>query len=102
MASSTRRPRPRAPRRVRVKLGGPKLWQAQGRGVASNKANADRFAANVLPIIQQIQTRGATSSRAVAKALNARGIATARGGGWTPVQTDVATACCGPRSVAEG
>jgi DNA invertase Pin-like site-specific DNA recombinase len=69
-----------------VKLGGPKLKQAQWRGVASNKANADRFAANVLPIIQQIKASGATSLRAIAKALNARGIATARGGVWTPVQ----------------
>ena len=69
-----------------VKLGGPKLKQAQRRGVASNKANADRFAANVLPIVQQIKASGATSLRAIAKALNARGIATARGGVWTPVQ----------------
>ena len=68
-----------------VKLGGPKLKQAQRRGVASNEANADRFAANVLPIVQQIKASGATSLR-IAKALNARGIATARGGVWTPVQ----------------
>ena len=69
-----------------VKLGGPKLKQAQRRGVISNKANADRFAANVLPVIQQIKASGATSLRAIAKALNARGIATARSGIWTPVQ----------------
>jgi hypothetical protein len=42
---------------------------------ASNKANADRFAANVLPVIQQIKASGATSLRAVAKALTARGVA---------------------------
>jgi hypothetical protein len=30
---------------------GPKLKQAQRRGIASNKANADRFAANVRPVI---------------------------------------------------
>jgi DNA invertase Pin-like site-specific DNA recombinase len=69
-----------------VKLGGPRLKEAQCRGVASNKANADRFAANVLPIIHQIKASGATSMRAIAKALNARGIASARGGVWTPVQ----------------
>jgi DNA invertase Pin-like site-specific DNA recombinase len=69
-----------------VKLGGPKLKQAQRRGIASNKANADRFAANVLPVIEQIKASGATSLRAIAKALNARGVATARGGIWTPVQ----------------
>ena len=69
-----------------VKLGGPKLKEAQRRGVASNKTNADRFAANVLPVIQQIRASGAMSLRAIAKALNARGVATARGGVWTPVQ----------------
>ena len=73
-----------------VKLGGPKLQEAQRRGVISNKANADRFAANVLPVIQQIRASGATSLRATAKALNARGIATARGGVWTPVQVTAA------------
>jgi hypothetical protein len=64
----------------------PKLKQAQRRGVVSNKANADRFAANVLPVIEQIKASGATSLRAIAKALNARGVATARGGVWTPVR----------------
>jgi hypothetical protein len=69
-----------------VKVGGPKLKKAQCRGVASNKVNADRFAANVVPVISQVKASGATSLRAVAKALNARGVATARGGVWTPVQ----------------
>jgi len=69
-----------------VKLGGPKLKQAQRRGIASTKANADRFAADVLPVIEQIKASGATSLRAIGKALKARGIATARGGVWTPVQ----------------
>jgi DNA invertase Pin-like site-specific DNA recombinase len=72
-----------------VKLGGPNLKEAQRRGSVSNRANADRFAANVLPIIQQIKARGAPSLRAIAKALNACGIATARGGVWTPVQVDL-------------
>jgi hypothetical protein len=45
-----------------------------------------RFAANVLPIVKQIRASGVTSLRAIAKALNARGVATARGGIWTPVQ----------------
>ena len=62
-----------------VKLGGPKLKQAQRRGIASNKAKADRFAANVRPVIEQIKASGATSLP-IAKALNARGVPTARGG----------------------
>jgi hypothetical protein len=46
------------------------------------EANADRHAANLLPIIREIQRAGATSLRAIAAALNARGVATARGGRW--------------------
>jgi hypothetical protein len=41
-----------------VKLGGPKLKQAQRRGIASNKAKADRFAAYVLPVIERIRAAG--------------------------------------------
>jgi hypothetical protein len=64
------------------KLGGPKLALATKLGNAANAANADRFAANVAPIIRQVQKSGATSLRAVAAALAARGIPTARGGEW--------------------
>ena len=46
------------------------------------KANADRHAANVLPIIAEIQKGGATTLRAIAEALNARGIPTPRGRKW--------------------
>ena len=56
-----------------AKLGGPKLKQAQRRGIASNKAKADRFAANVRPVIEQIKASGATSLP-IAKAFNARGV----------------------------
>jgi len=58
------------------------LPAAQAKGVATNQGNADAHAANVLPIIRQIQASGATNLRAVADALNARGIHTARGGQW--------------------
>ena len=56
--------------------------EAQSMGVASNRAAADAFAANVLPIVRQIQVAGVTTHRAIAAALNARGIRTARGGVW--------------------
>ena len=46
------------------------------------KTEADRYAANVLPIIREAQKPGARTLREVADALNARGIATARGGQW--------------------
>jgi len=40
------------------------------------KANADRHAANVLPIIREAQKAGATSLRDIADVLNARGVQT--------------------------
>ena len=68
------------------KLGGPKLAVATKLGNKANAAAADRFAANVVPIIREIKATGATSLRAVAAALTARGIATARGGEWNAAQ----------------
>jgi DNA invertase Pin-like site-specific DNA recombinase len=68
------------------KLGGPKLNDARILGRAANKANADRFAANTLPVVKQIQSSGITTLRSIAAALAARGVPTARGGAWTPVQ----------------
>jgi hypothetical protein len=52
------------------------------KGVAANREAADAFAANVLPIVRQIQVAGATTFRALAAALNDRGVRTARGGAW--------------------
>ena len=43
---------------------------------------ADRFAANVLPLIGTMQAAGVTSLRGIAAALNACGVPTARGGRW--------------------
>ena len=69
-----------------VVLGNPKLDAVRDRAVASVKADADRFAKNVAPIIREIQSTGVASHRAIARSLNSRGIATARGGVWTAVQ----------------
>src|SRR6202035_2387490 len=65
-----------------VKLGGPKLAQARKVAIETIEAVADNRAANVLPIIQEIQRAGATTLREIATALNARGVQTARGGQW--------------------
>ncbi len=54
---------------------------ASRKGAAKNTAKADQHAANVLPIIQQIEAGGA-SLRQIAVVLNERGIKTARGGLW--------------------
>jgi DNA invertase Pin-like site-specific DNA recombinase len=49
---------------------------------AATQRIADAFAANVLPIMQQIKASGATSYAAIAEVMNARGVRTARGGDW--------------------
>jgi uncharacterized protein (UPF0216 family) len=53
---------------------------------AALKANRAGFAANVLPIIHEVQAAGHKSHNAIAGQLNARKVATARGGRWTHVQ----------------
>jgi DNA invertase Pin-like site-specific DNA recombinase len=65
-----------------VKLGNPRIEAARDRAVASLQAEADRAASNVLPIIAEIRRSGATTLRAIAEALNARGVPTPRGGRW--------------------
>lgn len=66
-----------------ARLGNPvNLAEASAKGAASGRANADRFAANVMPIIEDIRTAGTTSLDAIAAALNAREVRTARGGRW--------------------
>lgn len=58
------------------------LREAQAKGAAAGAEAADAFAANVLPIIREMQRAGVTTPRKIAEALNARGIRTARGGAW--------------------
>ena len=65
-----------------IVLGGPKLSEAREAASVAIKTNADRYAANVLPLIRDAQRAGARTLRDIADALNARGIATARGGRW--------------------
>jgi DNA invertase Pin-like site-specific DNA recombinase len=58
------------------------LEEVRKRGAAANAQAADAFAANVLPIVQQLQQSGVSSLRALADALDTRRIRTARGGSW--------------------
>jgi DNA invertase Pin-like site-specific DNA recombinase len=67
------------------KLGNPNIGEAQKVAAIRRSEIADDFAANVLPIIREIQATG-LSMRKVATALNARGIPTARGGIWAATQ----------------
>jgi DNA invertase Pin-like site-specific DNA recombinase len=69
-----------------VRLGNPRLEEASAKANAARIAAAERFAANVLPIIRQIQASGIASLQGVARALRARGVQTARGGEWTARQ----------------
>ena len=69
-----------------VRLGNPRIKKAQAAGTARVKAEADRFAANVLPVIREAQKAGASSLRAIADILNARGVRSARGGKWAATQ----------------
>ena len=56
--------------------------EAAALGAKVLTAEADAFAANVLPIIVSLQEAGIADLRGLAGALNARGIRTARGGRW--------------------
>jgi DNA invertase Pin-like site-specific DNA recombinase len=68
------------------KLGSPKVREAVVLGNAVIQDNAARFAANVLPVIREIQAFGTRSNAAIAAKLNERRVPTARGGVWTHVQ----------------
>ena len=65
-----------------VRLGGPDPAKARGEAAKVNRAKAKSFAANVNPIIKEIQASGVVTLRAIAATLNARGVPTARGGRW--------------------
>ena len=55
-----------------TKLGNPRLAEAARRGVEALRASADRFAANVRPVIREIQAQGVTSNNGIAAKLNER------------------------------
>lgn len=58
------------------------LPAAQAAGRKAQMEAADAHAANVLPLVREIRASGVESLRAVANALNSRGVRTARGGQW--------------------
>ena len=69
------------------------LADASAKGADANWSAADAFAANVLPIVRQIEASGMKGHRAIAAALNARAT---DGAGW-------GLACDhGPNSVGAG
>ena len=72
-----------------VRLGNPNgaaALRRAGKGGAPLRAaiarNADRHARDLAPVVEDIRAGGATSLRAIAAELNARGMLTRRGGRW--------------------
>lgn len=68
-----------------VKLGNPNIAAATALGAIAIQANSNAFAQKVKPYITAARANGCKTYRDVAEALNARGIATARGGKWAPM-----------------
>jgi DNA invertase Pin-like site-specific DNA recombinase len=68
------------------RVGGANITEINSAGRAVTAARADRFAANVLPIIEQIRGSGVSTLKGLAEALNARGVQTYRGGRWDATQ----------------
>jgi DNA invertase Pin-like site-specific DNA recombinase len=56
--------------------------EAAAAGHRAQSAEADAFAANVLPLIEALRASGICDLRGLAAALNNRGVRTARGGRW--------------------
>ena len=75
-----------------VILGNPRLSEAREAAKASQRAAKAGHEANVRPIIDEIKRSGAVTLRAIADALNARGVQTARGGGGTPNRSRASSA----------
>jgi len=64
-----------------TRLGNPNAAPARALAAVKLRANAARFAAAVLPIIDSLKAQG-LGLRAIARELDRRGIRTARGGTW--------------------
>jgi hypothetical protein len=61
---------------------GKQTIEASRRGVAIRQAQADAFARSMADMIVELEREGITSSTAMAKALNERGVASARSRRW--------------------
>ena len=79
-----------AAKRRGVKLGGDRgsrpTSKQRARAVAVRQDRADARAADLAPVVKELQAAGAVSLRAIAAALDERGIPAARGGHWSANQ----------------
>lgn len=78
-----------AAKRRGVKLGNPngaaalrRAGKGNGASLKAIQSNADRHAADLRPVVDEIKAGGATSLGAIATELNSRGMLTRRGGKW--------------------
>lgn len=70
-----------------VKLGCPTPERGSTAGIAAIQARASAYATRLAPVVADIKRAGCTTLREIAAALQARGIATPRGGtNWAPSQ----------------
>lgn len=69
-----------------TRLGSPVPERGSALGAEAAREAADDFAARVEPIIAGIERAGVTSLAGIAQALNARGVASRRGGQWQAAQ----------------
>jgi DNA invertase Pin-like site-specific DNA recombinase len=75
-------------------LGNPRLAEARAHANARQKASADAFAEAIAPVIREARAAGAKSLRAIAAALNGRGVATPQGGRWeSPERRERSSPC---------
>jgi DNA invertase Pin-like site-specific DNA recombinase len=66
--------------------GRPLTAKARRMGTAALKAKAGARARDLAPMIAELRASGINSRSSLAKALNERGVTTARGGAWTATQ----------------
>lgn len=65
-------------------LGSRTIQEVSALGGSAFQKEAERFAANIYPIIKEIQAAGVTTLQGICDALSARGIRPQRGGEWYP------------------
>ena len=66
-----------------IKLGNPRnLTEISVAGRQAQRVEADRFAGEIAPLIENIRAAGVTALRAIADELNRRSVKTQRGGSW--------------------
>jgi DNA invertase Pin-like site-specific DNA recombinase len=87
-----------------TKLGGFRGYRPtdedRARAVAARRGHADERAGRVAPVIAEIRATGATSLRAIAAELDARGIPAPRGGRWSATAVMRVTGAGAPTSPA--